>query len=506
MVRNVGHYSMVIKGIALASCLVAWLLLPGLARASPDGNGDQPSTSAPVGETLREQLTRRLDRRRPETPWQTEIAGRPLTVSGELSLDRAHTAQPLPDSAGRQRGNLTTWGLEVGGFYSLNDSVSLFAQWRLASDLQPQPPGLRKRWKSHAERGEMWLHGRDIAGIGLDVQLGRIKFEEQRRWWWDQELDALRLYREGDESEFSIAAAREQGRTRSDQRGIDSGHAGVRRWLANASWKWHTDQSIGFFVLRHDDRSATEIVGQTVPVLAQDASDARLTWIGASVRGDVELRPAESFGYWLELARLSGREHSLQYSALAAPGSAPQSTVTGESTHQLRGWAVDAGLRWQMPLPAKPRLSLGHATTFGGARGRAADGFRQTGLQSNQDDFGAQKEFARYGAALAPELSNLRITTIGVGLSMPGESSLDLVYHRYRQVQAATELRGARIDASLTGLQTSVGSAIDLVATFHPSERMEVTATASMFRAGSAFGSLAGRRYHYGALAMRVSF
>ena len=494
------------QNIVVAWCLIGWLSLPTLAWASSDSPGDQASAVAPAGDALREQLTRHLGRRRPDTPWQTEITGRPLSVSGELSLDLAHTAQPLPGGRNRQRDYLATWGLEVEGFYSLSDSVSLFAQWRLANDRQLHAPGLPQRWKQHAERGEMWLHGRDIAGSGLDVQWGRIKFEEERRWWWDQELDALRLYHEGDEFGFSVAAAREQGRNRSDHRGIDAGQKGVRRWLASASWKWHPEQSVGIFVLRHDDRSVTEVVGQMVPVVAQDASDARLTWIGASLRGEVDLRPAEAIAYWFDLARLSGREHALQYSALAAPGPAQQSVVTGLSTNQLRGWAVDAGLRWQMPLPLRPRLSLAHATTFGGARGGAAGGFRQTGLQSNQDDFGAEKEFARYGAALAPELSNLRITTIGIGLSMPQSSSLDLVYHRYRQVHAATELRGARIDANLTGQQTGVGSALDLVATFHPSQRMEVTATASTFRAGSAFGSLAGRRYHYAALAMRVSF
>lgn len=497
---------MVNKGIGLVSCLVVWLLLPGLARASPDGSGEQASSAAPAGETLRERLTRRQDQRRPETPWQTEIAGRPLTVSGELSLDLARTARPLPGSGTSLRESLATLDLEVEGFYGLSDSVSLFAQWRLASDRQSLPFGLRKRWKQHAERGEMWLYGRDLVGSGLDIQLGRIKFEEERRWWWDQELDALRLHHESDEIGFSVAAAHEQGRTRSDQRGMDSGQKGVRRWLANASWKWHPEQSVGIFLLRHDDRSATEFVGQTVPVLAQDDSDARLTWIGASLRGEVELRPAESFGYWLDLARLSGRELTVQYAALVVPGSAQQSIVTGVSSTQLRGWAVDAGLRWQMPFPSKPRLSLAHATTFGGARGAATSGYRQTGLHSNQDDFGAEKEFARYGAALAPELANLRITTIGVGLSIPADGSLDLVYHRYRQVRAATELRGARIDAGLTGLQTGVGSAIDLVATFLPARHVEVTATASTFRAGSAFGSLAGRRSHYAALAMRVSF
>lgn len=494
------------KLVTVACCLMAWLSLPVPVWAGSTDTSDSPGIAVLTGEVLRERLTRRQDQWRKDTPWRTELAGRPLTVSGELGADVEQLMQPLEGSRSSQRNSLRALAVEAEVFYSLSDSVSLFAQWRLVRESRSQRPGARGRWQQHAERGEMWLHGQDVADSGLDVQWGRIRFEEERRWWWDQELDALRLYHDGDELKFSIAAARERGRVRSDQRGIDASQQGVRRWLANASWNWQPEQTIGLFVLRHDDRSATEVLGQSVAVATQDDSDARLTWIGASLRGEVALSPAGSIGYWFDLARMSGREHTVQYAALAAPATPPQSVVTGVATTRLRGGAVDVGLRWIAPLPAKPRLTLAQAATFGGARAGAGGGYRQTGLHSNQDDFGAEKEFARYGAALAPELSNLRITTIGVGLSLPAAGSLDLVYHRYRQVRAATELRGARIDASPTGLHTSVGSGIDLVATLHPAPRVELSAGLSTFRAGSAFGAMSGRRYHYRTLAMRVAF
>ncbi|MDH3210211.1 MAG: alginate export family protein, partial [Burkholderiaceae bacterium] len=128
------------------------------------------------------------------------------------------------------------------------------------------------------------------------------------------------------------------------------------------------------------------------------------------------------------------------------------------------------------------------------------------GLHSNLHEFGAAKEFARYGSTLALELSNLRVTTLGVGLTILNASSVDLVYHRYRQAEPATEMRAARFASELTGLATDIGSGLDLVLTFLESERVELNATVSTFRAGEAFGALAGRRYRYGAVSIRVGF
>ena len=487
-------------------CLLVWLLLPVVALASENSVKTEPDTPTQAEDDLRERLTRRVDKRRAPDPWQTEIAGRVLTVSGEFGLDLEQTRRPLPDTARRYRDRLSGASLEAQAFYSITDSLSMFVQWRLASIRQSgtgSPGSTRTRY---AERGEMWLHSRDISGTGLNVEVGRLKFEDERRWWWDEELDALRVSRESDELEFSLAVARELGRNRSDRPGVDAQHNGIRRWMAHAAWEWQPDQSIDLFMLRHDDQSNANRIGQAVPIKARDASDARLTWTGASLHGGFNLRPAESLHYWLDLARLAGDERLVQFETPTPAPATRQDIVTDVSTGRLRGWAVDAGLRWRLPWPGEPRVSVAHASTFGGTLRGTQRGYRQTGLHSNRSDFGGLGDFERYGAALDPELSNLRITTIGVGLSPVADSSIDLVYHRYRQVKPAIDLREARLPTELTGLHTDIGSGLDLVATFQPSPRVEFSATVSRFRAGVAFGAIAGRRHYYGAVAMRVVF
>jgi len=498
--------------------------LPGLTRslfvllvagsATLAVSAAEPAATLSDGSTLsepnsadgdkRERLTQRLDKRRPVDSWRTEIGGREITVSGELGLDLERRAQPNQANLSRQGDRLSTRGVEAEVFYNLSDSVSLFAQWRLVSDRLQRGGSLGASSKLFIERGEMWLHSQDTAGSGLTVEIGRLKFEDDRLWWWDAELDALRVSHENGGVEVSLAAAGEIGRSRSDRRGTDPEQHRVRRWIAQVSWDWQPEQTISLYLLRHDDRSRTETVLQTVPTAAQDSSDARLTWIGARWHGDAQPRPAQSLHYWLDVAGLAGKERSLEYAMLPLPSR--NSIVTGVSSSRLGGWAMDAGLRWQFAVPGAPRLSIAHASTMGGAREGIERGYRQTSLQSNKYDFGGLKDFARYGATLDPELSNLRITTIGVGFSMAGVSSLDLVYHRYRQVRPAKELRNARIEADLTGGHPGIGSGIDLVATIYPSPWIEFSTTISAFRAGAAFGVVAGRRYHYWALATKLLF
>ena len=483
---------------------VAMLLLSGEAQSGTESAADAPDAPTQAQADLRERLTARQDKRRAVNPWTTEIAGRPLTVSGEFGFDFEKARRRIPDSLASERERRSGLNLEVEAFYSINDALSLFAQWRLASEKQRSSASTGLRRSRYVERGEMWLHSRDFAGSGLNLEIGRLKFEDERRWWWDEDLDALRVSYERDELELSFALARELGRNRSDRRRIDAQQDGIARWIAQVGWDWRADQKISLFVLHHDDRSNTERLDQTVPVAAQDGSDARLTWIGASLHGEVALHATQSVHYWFDLAHLAGHERSARFEPVGPPAS-QQSVVTGVSSGRLGGWAVDAGVRWHLPLPGDPRLSVAHASTLGGTFG-ADRAFRQSGLHTNQNNFGGMRDFSRYGAALDPELSNLRITTIGLGLSIPETSSVDIVYHRYRQVNPSKELREARIPAELTGLHTGIGSGLDLVATFYPSQSVELSATVSTFRSGKAFGSLASRRHHYAALALRVTF
>ena len=60
-------------------------------------------------------------------------------------------------------------------------------------------------------------------------------------------------------------------------------------------------------------------------------------------------------------------------------------------------------------------------------------------------------DFKYYGHALNPELSNLLIVTVGLGVRPTARSSFEVVYHYYRQDEALAELRNSNLDVDPDG-------------------------------------------------------
>lgn len=89
--------------------------------------------------------------------------------------------------------------------------------------------------------------------------------------------------------------------------------------------------------------------------------------------------------------------------------------------------------------------------------------FRQTGLHDNSGKFNGNTKFKYYGEVFDPELSNMMIWTAGAGIRPSKNTSLDVVYHHYSQVDRSDELRDVDIDPDPTGKSRDLGHAVDLI-------------------------------------------
>jgi hypothetical protein len=510
-----------------------WALLGGPAICPADEpsetNADPAATPAPEDpdeehQQLWERLTEREDKRRPLEPWSVEVARRPLTLGGEyeIALGRVQrrvigTKVDEPDRL------LLEQELELEAFYNLGAPFSVFAQLRLGMEEDLLSRTFEEVSDSFAERGEMWLFAEDIAGSGVSIDLGRLNFEDDRRWWWDEELDAARIAYETETFELALALARELAPSRLDRSDVDPEHDRVLRLIGEVSWDWSPNHSVQLFLLRHRDRSRTErpgeIVsvedeeeaeppgrrpGQVVRVEREDESDARLTWLGARLMGAFDLGASGILGYWLDAAAVRGDERLVEFE----PVSRNRSMATEVTRRDVSGWGVDLGANWAPALVWEPRLFAGYSFGSGDStpEGRNDRAFRQPGLQANEAGFGGVQRFVHYGILLDPELSNLQILTAGAGLSLLRSSSLDLVYHRYRLVERATSLRDSGLEVALSGRHRDLGQEVDLVLALEEWERVEFEASASAFRPGRAFGRERGRWSYGGFVALRVAF
>jgi hypothetical protein len=485
----------------LACALLALVCAPIGAGARADGEDDDEGEE----ERLQERLTEREDKRRPLEPFRIHVGGHPLTLGGEYETELAGFRPRVLDRGVDQPDRLLLeQGLQLEAFFTLGQPLSLFVQLRGVMEEDLLGDTVDEVSDVFVERQEMWLYSENILGSHLNLDVGRLHFEDERRWWWDDELDAARIAYERDTFEIELSVARELGPDRSDRSYVDPEQERVLRLIGEASWNWSPSHAFELFLLHQDDTSSTESPGQVVRTAREDDEDARLTWLGARATGVLDARALGLLGYWLDVAGVRGRQHRIDFEDLTA-----RRAVVDEVVGQdVAGWAFDAGTSWLLPLPFEPRLYLGYAFGSGDSRpdSRTDRSFQQTHVQANEAGFGGYERFQQYGFLLDPELSNLGIATIGAGISFLRSSSLDLVYHHYRLIEPTNALRDARLEAELDEVDRGVGDGIDLVLVLEEWERLELELVASAFRTGSAFEDRPGTWCYGGLFVTRFAF
>lgn len=301
---------------------------------------------------------------------------------------------------------------------------------------------------------QAYLQFGKLNGWPLSLQFGRQKFEDERGWLFDENLDAARAYYRFPNLLLDVSASR-LDRWRRDLLNHQSRER-IDNYLVQAISKLNDEAMVVLYAFQRRDRrpEATALGERESPL-----------FLGLHSSGDL----GESLEYWLELAQLRGR-------------SGPQ---------KIRAWGADLGASYELDLPLKPSLTLGYA--FGSGDDNPADGidrnFRQTGLQDNEGRFNGVAKFQYYGEVFDPELSNLAILTAAVGIRPTPRSSIDLIFHRYTQHKATDTLRDSQLDADPSGLSRNLGREIDLVFGYRKREGRKVGGlfTVGHFTPGPAF-------------------
>jgi len=269
---------------------------------------------------------------------------------------------------------------------------------------------------------EAYVLFKNIMDERLSFQLGRQRFDDERQWLYDAELDAVRGFMKHSQYLLELSVSRE-GLVDKDLLN-DQEEERINNYIAYGTYVISEDTNVAAYVLGRDDRTSEN----NSPIFFGIHSDGDLT---------------DSLGYWLETAYVSGKD----------------------GTNKISGWGFDIGSTYVFDLPMEPSLTLGQALGTGDGRpGKGVDrNFRQSGLQGNEGDFNGATDFKYYGELFDPELSNLSVFTTGVGINTTKTSSIDLVYHSYRQEKASDGLAESGIDLNPDGLSKKLGSETDLI-------------------------------------------
>lgn len=346
--------------------------------------------------------------------------------------------------------------LEVALSYDPTPWFQGFANFRFLDEIELDAPEDHTSRDSQLIVAKAFVNFREFAD-GLSLTLGRQDFEDEREWLYDEDLDGARLFfrRTSLGLEASVSRREIVG---NDLLNHDRKER-IDNYFLVGRYALGDDAEAGAYLLFRDDREERD----DDPIFLGLRSSGALT---------------SNLDYWIEAAHVRG----------------------SEGTVDIRGYGFDLGGTYVFDGPWQPSLTLGAA--FGtGDRDRSDGtdhGFRQTGLQDNNDKFNGVTSFKYYGEVFDPELSNMAVLTGGVGIRPSRKSSLDLVYHYYRQHRADDELRDVDIDEDPEGLKRSLGHGLDLVFGFREFEDFDVEAIFGMFMPGAAFPDDADNAYFAG--------
>lgn len=374
---------------------------------------------------------------------------------------------------------------QLQGSYRHKDWISVLIEAKVFGEHQLYTGGRARRSEVDLERGETWIRFDKLFGSDFSLKLGRQNFDEPRKWWWDDDLDAIGLGYRSRSWLFEFGVAREFVPVSLLDNLVEPENQGVTRVLARANWRYFKTHGLDLFLLHHNDRSPTPSVGALVKADREDESDARLWWGGIRASGAQSASAYGELSYWADAAIVLGNEKFLELSN--APGD--REVVTSRKKQRVRGWAIDLGVRWDSRFPAEPLFTLGYAVGSGDKNPeRGSDrAFRQTGLQSNDE------EFRTYGEILRPELSNLSIPVMAVRFPIFSKSYVEFAYRHFRQLHAAPFVRDGRIEADPNGTNKTIGQEWMLYSLMKQWKNIEIELVGAVFRAGNAYGSLSGK-------------
>jgi hypothetical protein len=427
-------------------------------------------------------LTRKQDDRRPDDQLTVQLFGKPLTIGGEIGVTpRYRKNLNLDPERNRDRVRLDS-EVQLELFYPWSANLAFFVEGQVnyEQDLYRGNNGTT-RGDAEFKRGESWIFWGDILQTGFSLQAGRQNFREPREWWWDDDLDAVRLFYNRPFWHFEVGVAEQLFATSTLDDGIEAEEKDVLRILSHLSWTWASKQQLGVFFLHQHDHSSQEPIGSLVQDEFSDPIDGNATWVGLRTLNRISFDNVGDFHFWADGAWMKGEERIFDFDDSEVEG---VSIVEDIENQDFEGWALDIGLTWELPLSWEPSLTVGYAI--------GTKEFRQTGLHDNNDRFRAVSRFRYYGELLRPELSNLQIWTAAATVPFLHNSSVSVLYHYYRQVDAQPFLRDGRIGPDPEGINPSIGQEWDLVVALEEWEHWELEFVAGVFKAGSAYGENSG--------------
>lgn len=364
-----------------------------------------------------------------------------LSLGADIELDpQLETNRNLNDNESDDLFQLKT-KLTPGALLSVTPSLQIYTELRLTDLKMFIDDDNQESSDTNLDLRQGYLLWKRTAGLPLAIQVGRRRFQDDRQWLFDAQLDAVRTFYTPHRWEFDLSL--------SDKFSDEKPQEEAFNQFASVTRYFRVDSRVTAFAFRRDRRNAP----------------GDPTWLGLSLR-DRTTHPIARQEFWLDGALRRGSQERVK----------------------LRGFGVDGGWTGELSVRWRPSITLAYAYGSGDddPDGRSDNNFRQTGLQDNEAVFAGIRDFGFYGEALDPELSNIAIPTVAAGLHPSAHTSVELVYHHYERLKGNSPVRLA-LDAEPIDGKHALGNEVDFIFGMDIGSHLNLKLTAGIFMPGRAF-------------------
>ena len=289
---------------------------------------------------------------------------------------------------------------------------------------------------------EGWVLLEDLPIDGFGLQAGRIDFDHGREWLMDDQYDAVRAFVNLDGAILEASYGRKMWDPTPNEDEIEN----------------------TLLAARIDSIPRTDLLAYYLHREGGKGSRVNRNHFGVSA--EVDYGPGK---IWSELSKAYGDEDGHPFSGVGGDLTIMHVvSQKGVAPSFYAGYAFGTGD--YDPFTATDR------------------GFRQSGLNDNQDKFNGVASFNYYGEIMAPDLTNLQVVTFGFGIRPSPKSSIDVVFHDYRQWEVSHLAPfGTRLRQSVNGQSPDLGRELDLIIGFEESAHWLLELNVGVFMPGDAF-------------------
>lgn len=375
-----------------------------------------------------------------------------LVVSGELKHE-LEWRENFDLQSDRQRDRLIgTQLVSLEATFELNRHFMAYARWETYWDYIWFDEDANLTAEDASNIIEGWALFEDLPVDGLALQVGRVDFDHGREWVMDDQYDAVRLLANLDGNFLEASIGRKIWDPSDDEEGVEN----------------------TLLAARIDSISRTELLLYYLHRQGGTLIDLDRDHVGVSA--EVDYGPGK---IWGEFSYARGTENDL-----------PLEGVGGDVT-MMYVWEKAA---------LEPSVYAGFAMGTGDYDPFTAHdrGFRQTGLNDNQDKYNGVASFNYYGEIMAPDLTNLKVFTVGLGVKPSEKTSVDLLWHRFEQVDLSyLPPFGTRLRQAVTAQSTDLGQEFDVIIGIEESQNWIFEVNVGIFMPGDAFNRRDTAYYGY---------